>query len=272
MLLHGYTGSGAGQESYMQFEPLSDEKGFLYLHPDGTASSCLTEQFWNATDSCCNFCGDAVDDSAYLAAVIAEVQANFNVDPNRIHLIGHSNGGFMSYRMACDHADTIASIASLAGATWDDPTDCTPSEPVHALQIHGTLDGTILYGGGSITGVPYPGAVQTVETWATYDLCSLVPDTSLPPLDLDGAIPGDETTVSRYATGCTRGSAELWTIVGGGHIPVLSSTFSREVVDWLLDHPKSSVSVLPAADATWLMLALVSVGAAVVWRRNHPSG
>ena len=36
-----------------------------------------------------------------------------------------------------------------------------PSEAVHVLQIHGTQDGTILFNGGAINGVPYPSAFET---------------------------------------------------------------------------------------------------------------
>lgn len=263
VLLHGYTSSGAGQEAYMQFEPLSDEKGFLYLHPNGTVD-CLGDRFWNGTDACCDLCGSGVDDVAFLTAVLDEVQTSFNVDPTRIYLIGHSNGGFMSYRMACDRSNRIAAIASLAGATFDDPADCTPSAPVHTLQIHGTLDDTILYAGGTIGPVPYPGAVETAETWASTNGCSTVPDLSAPPLDLEANLPGAESTVARYETGCAGASSELWTIVDGGHVPALSSTFSREVVDWLLAHPKAaSPSALPTTSAGWLIAALASVGALV---------
>lgn len=262
MLLHGFGQNGANQDAYMQFSALADEFGFLYLYPDGTVGSItepivFSSSFWNATDQCCDFANTGVDDSGYLRAVLDETQTLFNVDTTRVFVIGHSNGGFMAYRMACDHADLIAGIVSLAGATYFTPGDCTPSEPVHILQIHGTLDDTSLYSGDSPNGVPYPGAVASVETWATYDGCSLVGDTSPPPLDLDAILAGDETTVTRYATGCsTSGSAELWTIVDGGHEPVLSTSFSREVTEHLFAHPKvAAVAAVPTlAPSGWLFL------------------
>jgi polyhydroxybutyrate depolymerase len=262
MLLHGYTSTGALQESYMQFETLADQEGFLYLHPDGTVN-CLGEQFWNATDACCEFCASGVDDVAFLSAVLDEIEAQLSVDTDRVYLIGHSNGGFMSYRMACDQANRIAAIVSLAGATWFDPLDCNPAEPVHVLQIHGDLDATILYPGGNILGTIYPSASVTTETWAGYAGCTLVPDTSSPNLDLEGAIAGSETTVARYEMGCMPGgSAELWTIVGGGHVPTLSGDFSSEVIDYLLAHPKpiATPAVPTLSDHLWLVLVLMSVG------------
>ena len=245
LLLHGYTSSGAIQESYMQFTPLADEFGFLYLHPDGRIETGGdANRFWSGTDACCNFYGAPDDDDDYLMDLINEMKWQYNVDPLRVYLIGHSNGGFMSYRMACDHSDTIAAIASLAGATFFDPLDCQPTEPVHVLQIHGTSDGTILYAGGDIIGTDYPGAVDTVEQWAAKNGCAIVADTSAPDIDLEANLAGTETTVTRYIVTCDPGgSAELWTIVGGSHVPALSATFSRQVVEFLYAHPKGPPAV-----------------------------
>lgn len=236
MLLHGYGASGAIQEAYMQFGPLAETRGFLYLAPNGTIDGA-GNRFWNATSACCDFGDTSVDDSAYLRALIEAVGTTLSVDPRRIYLIGHSNGGFMSYRMACDHPALITAIASLAGATWNNPAQCSPGVGVPVLQIHGTNDTTILYGGGSIFGVPYPGAVATVEQWATFAGCSLVPDNSAAPLNLDSSIPGPETLVSRYATACSGvGLGELWTIQGGSHTPALSGAFAPAVIDFLFQH------------------------------------
>ncbi len=152
----------------------------LYVYPDGTENR-IGRQFWNATEACCaGPVSDEVDDSAYLAAVIANVRSAYNVDPRRIFVMGHSNGGFMSYRMACDHADVVAAVASIAGATFADPDDCSPSEPVAALQVHGTDDGTIGYEGGENRGGTYPSATETVEMWAAYNGCDLTPDEPAP--------------------------------------------------------------------------------------------
>ena len=119
-----------------------------------------------------------VDDAAYLAGVITEIQASFDVDPKRIDVIGHSNGGFMSYALSCAHADKIAAMVSLAGATFLNPTDCAPTGPVAVLEVHGTADDTILYEGGTVdlgpgqSMAPYPGAEASVATWAKYDGCA----------------------------------------------------------------------------------------------------
>ncbi len=237
VLLHGYSATGALQTAYFSMIPASDARGFLFAAPDGLVDGS-GNQFWNATDACCNFYNNDVDDSAYLRSVVEDIEAAYNVDPKRIYFIGHSNGGFMSHRMACDHADKIAAIASLAGAMAEDVSLCQPSNAVAVLQIHGTVDDTIAYDGGNILGNGYPSAQQTVLDWVDLDHCSPVEDTSASPISVDATIAGDETTITKY-DGCDPGGhAELWTIAGGGHIPSLDSTFAEQVVDFLYAHPK----------------------------------
>ena len=242
VLLHGYTSSGAATEAYLQLASLADQRGFLYVTPNGTVDSG-GNPFWNATPACCDFDSSGVDDSAYLRDLMDAVKSVLAVDPTRVYVGGHSNGGFMSYRMACDHAETIAAIASLAGATFANAAACVPSHPVHALQIHGTNDTVIQFNGGAIGGVPYPSALGSAQTWAAYGGCDIA-STSGAPLDLDVTLPGAETTVQRFDDNCTAGgSSELWTIVGGTHVPFLGATFRTELMDWLEAHPKPALGV-----------------------------
>jgi polyhydroxybutyrate depolymerase len=143
--------------------------------------------------------------------------------------------------MACDHADLVAGIVSVAGAMWVDPKRCAPSGAVSVLEIHGTADAVIAYDGGVFHAgfPPYPGATTSVADWARFDGCATPGDASLAPLDLDRALPGAETSVTRYATGCRGASSvELWTVRGAGHSPTLSGAVAGKVLDFLLAHPK----------------------------------
>jgi polyhydroxybutyrate depolymerase len=238
ILLHGFGASGLLQELVFRLREVSEERGFLYLMPDGTLDAD-GKRFWNATDACCNRYGSEVDDVAYLRALIAEAKERFSVDPKRVYLVGHSNGGFMAHRMACDEAGAVAAVASLAGSTWLDPARCKPSEPVAVLQIHGTEDTSVLFEGELTSAeIGYPGADETTARWAELNGCDPTPQ-SAAPIDFSPDVDGPETTITRFTAGCDGASgAELWTMVGERHVPGLSKSFSPAIVDFFFDHAK----------------------------------
>jgi polyhydroxybutyrate depolymerase len=244
IFLHGYSSRGEQLDGYFGLRTAADQHGFVYATPDGTTDD-QGNKFWNATDACCNFDQRGVDDVAYLSSVIAEIQGKLAIDPKRIAVVGHSNGGFMAYRMACERADILASIVSLAGETYVDPADCTPSAPVSVAQVQGTADDVIRFdGGGPVSSVtkPYPGAKSTAETWATYGHCGKTASRLDAKLDLDanlerGSDPA-ETTIDEWS-GCDAGAAvQLWTIDGGGHVPALTPAFADAVARFVIAHPK----------------------------------
>lgn len=237
VLLHGYTASGDVQESYFKLAKVAEDKTFLYAYPDGTVDA-RGNRFWNAASSCCNFFGAKVDDVAYVTAVIDEMSAKHSVDPKRIYLVGHSNGGFMAHRMACELSGRIAAIVSLAGTLDQDTSACKPAAPVSVLQVHGDADGTIAYTGGSVaSGVPsFLGAREAVAFWAKADGCDPTLAAGGPDLDLDTGLAAADTNVLRHA--CARGAAELWTIRGGAHTPAFQADWAARVWGFLEAHPK----------------------------------
>ncbi len=243
VLLHGYTSSGQRQDSYFRVSNLANDYGFFLVAPDGTREPGGDQnRFWNASDACCNFYGTEVDDSGYIRSIIDEMKGRYNVDDKRVYLIGHSNGGFMSFRMAYEHSETIAAIASLAGANHMEERDA-PASPVHILQIHGTNDETIAFQGGDIQENRYPGALASVRRWASYNGCDQQRAVGRELRDLEASLPGHESGVLKYEIGCKPGgSAELWTISAGTHVPVLSDSFAAQIVEWLYAHPKTEES------------------------------
>lgn len=227
--LHGYTGDAQGAMDFLGLRPLADQRGFLVLAPQGTTDSD-GNTFWDASQACCNFEGSAVDDSAYLSGVIAEVTSAYRIEAARVYVVGHSNGGFMAQRFACDHADQVAAIASVAGALDADAV-CEPAEPVSMLQVHGTADDTIRYAGGQINGRPYTSAANTVARWRSIDGCPAAAKSGAR-LDADAEVEGDDLTAKTW-TGCGGGTAvALWTISDGDHVPTLTPAFTAALVDW----------------------------------------
>jgi polyhydroxybutyrate depolymerase len=230
ILLHGFADgmSGEVQEFLFRFRSQVEEQRFLYVLPTGTENPD-GGVFWNATNDCCDFHDQGIDDSAYLRGLVDEAIERYNVDEDRVYFSGHSNGHYMSYRMACDHADAVAAVAGLAGATWLDEANCEASEPVSHLHIHGDLDTSVPYEGDAEA----PGAVDTLTRWADRAGCGAL-DVDAERMELVDGIDGAETRVDRF-TDCGDESLELWTMEGAGHVPVMNSDFAVEVIGWMLE-------------------------------------
>ena len=219
LVLHGYGAGGAVNDLYMHLTSIADTKGFFFVSPDGTVDKS-GKRFWNANDGCCDFDGTNVDDVGYLMSLVKDIRAAYSIDPKRIYVMGHSNGGYMTNRLACDHAETFAAAVSWAGANWSDPAKCVPTAPIGFLQMHGTMDGTVPYGPGTDgpTKVAYAGAVGTVATWAAKNGCNPQLVATGESLHVSEGNPGADTKVSRHEGCQANGAAELWPVEGADHI------------------------------------------------------
>jgi polyhydroxybutyrate depolymerase len=240
VFFHGYGSSGVPHARAWGLEALADAKGFVLARPDGTIDA-RGSRFWNATDACCDFGHTDVDDVGFVGSLIDAAVARYNVDPKRVYVVGHSNGGFFAYRLACDLAPRIAAAVSVAGATWADRSRCHPASPVSIAQAHGTKDDIIRLGGGTVFDLPvppYPSVEATVAAWAAYDGCAGAIERTPKRLDLVPGLAGAETTVSAYG-GCPAGVAvELWSIDGGDHAPSFARAWSEALYAFFAAHSK----------------------------------
>lgn len=250
VMLHGYGADGASQENYyFKLTAMSEAKTFLYAYPNGmvgTVGWSAGYRFWNATDACCDFFHLNPDDVAFFDAVVDDISSKYNVDAKRIFVVGHSNGGFMAHRLACDRSSRVAAIVSIAGAQWLDPDNCRPDQLVSVVEMHGDQDVVggnnpypIDYNGGSTSEGAYPSAHQTVSTWAQKNGCSGTLADTGQLLDLVPSLPGAETRIDAF-TNCPPGiDVQLWTIQGGGHMDPLDTTaFGEAMWQFMMAHAK----------------------------------
>ncbi len=239
--LHGFGGNSAGHSIYMPLHERVNSDGFALLLPNGTADAD-GNRFWSATDWCCDFGETAVDDVAYLTGLVKKSSEILDVGP--VYFFGHSNGGFMSYRMACESLPGLRAVASLAGTGYPDATRCEGAAPVSVLHIHGDADEVVWFEGNN--GQPriagggepeyYAGALDMVMRWGERAGCDW-PEEPEPyaALDLDGYVPGAETQAYRLESGCDEGiNVELWVGKGSGHTPGYGDAFLDALVEWLL--------------------------------------
>jgi polyhydroxybutyrate depolymerase len=227
VVLHGFGANGFVQTAYFGLGDLPTEDKALLIAPDGTPNS-TGKLFWNADTACCDFEGQMPNDVAYIGGLIDDISADWPVDKSQVFVLGHSNGGYMAYRMACERADVIAAIGSLAGNASSAPSACTPSQKVNVVHLHGTLDSV----------VPYSGATPSVDQWAGKNGCGTT-RTAGTMFDLDTNVAGAETTAN-ITSGCpANGAVELWTMEGSSHIPVMNPTFATTIMDWFIAHKRS---------------------------------
>ncbi|MGI4872004.1 MAG: extracellular catalytic domain type 1 short-chain-length polyhydroxyalkanoate depolymerase [Janthinobacterium lividum] len=206
--LHGYGSNNQQQELYGDFRAIADTANFLVLHPNGTLDS-YGYRTWNTFTAPGS---GGPDDVAFLSALLTAIGQQYTLDPDRLYCTGLSNGGFMSYELACHLGTRIAAIASVAGsiATTRLGT-CTPAHPTPVLEIHGDADGTVPYLGNALF-TPVP---DVLTYWVTANSCVATPVVTAVP-DTD---PTDGCTATRSVWRGSQAGAvvEHLRIIGGGH-------------------------------------------------------
>lgn len=190
--VHGRTGSAAQQATITHAIAKSDAEGFVVIHPEATGSPTA----WNAGGGCCGAAyEDNVDDSGFVAALIDEAAARLCLDADRVYMMGLSNGGYLSHRLACEHGDKIAAIGPVAGVL--SLPGCAPARPMPMLIVHGTEDNI----------VQYSWEAPTVDFWVAKNGCTT---------ETQSYKNGAATCITHG--GCTDGAdVVMCTVTGGGH-------------------------------------------------------
>ncbi len=178
--LHGGGGNMHYQatEAYYHLISKSDQEGFIAVFPNGYSrlrSGKLAT--WNA-GICCGKARDVnSDDVGFIQKVVADIQTKANIDPKRVYANGMSNGGMMSYRLACELTDTFSAIAAVAGT--DGTQQCNPSKPISILHIHALDDDRVLFNGGSgvksQTHADFVSVPNTISKWVKLNACNPMP-------------------------------------------------------------------------------------------------
>lgn len=174
--LHGYGSTAIEQMNYTNFQDFTttEENNFILIHPQGAPLNTVltsSSSHWNSGGWTI---GSTVDDVDFIDTIISLISSKYNINTNRIYSTGMSNGGFMSYHLACNLSSKIAAIASVTGSmstqTYD---DCNPLNSTSILQIHGTLDGTVPLNGNSALGME--SIYDVIEYWRDFNSCLVDP-------------------------------------------------------------------------------------------------
>lgn len=205
LALHPLSGSAAQVQALSGWDELADNEGFVVVYPDGVGGS------WNAGECCGAAVQQQVDDVAFLTAVLDQVEASLDIDPDRVYVTGFSNGAMMSYRLACE----TGRFAALAPVGGDLRVPCADPEPASVLHVHGLAD----------TVVPF----QSSDTpWLQAGECGDPVATDVGPVHTSTAECADDRTV------------EVVTLTGVGHVwPSTADGFDTlsAVWDFFEEHP-----------------------------------
>ena len=200
--LHGYTSNAQQQQFYSGMDNTADAGGFIVCYPNGIDNS------WNVGLPG----GSSADDVSFLLDLVDSLAVDYNINYNRLYSCGMSNGGFMSYKLACEQGDKFAAIASVTGSIVPSQfEECAPIRKMPVMQIHGTADDVVAYNG---SGFNAP-VEDVVNFWVEQNECNLMADT----IAVENISTTDFCTAERIEyTDCEEDTEVVfYKIDGGGH-------------------------------------------------------
>lgn len=209
--LHGLSGSSAKQETYEDFRTIADTANFIIVHAEGLNQSPVTLINVPGWGSMSTVSAGAAD-IAFIMSLLDTMASHYTIDANRVYSAGYSQGGFLSYNLACQQNARFAAVASsCASLSLDNMAASNIVHPTPVMEIHGTTDNTIAYAGNST----YLHVDSLIKHWVCVNNCNATPTIdTLPDINLtDNCYPIHYV----YSGGTDGSTVELYKIKDGGH-------------------------------------------------------
>ena len=202
-VFHGFGGIASEFINTADMRDLAESKNFIVVYPQGLDLGG-TGSHWNCSNPSADNKSD-VDDIGFIENLIDQLIVDYPViDNKRIYAAGYSNGGFMSYYLACN-SKKFAAIGSVAGTMLDDSyQSCDAQFPTAMINIHGTDDFDVPYDGN----IYYPSIPEVVDWWKNFN--------TTPNEDL---LTNQDGSIEQYKYYNDAGDiyVEHIKIIGGGH-------------------------------------------------------
>ena len=163
-VFHGFGGIATQFINNADMRDLAESNNFIVVYPQGL-DLAGTGSHWNCSNPSADNKSD-VDDIGFIENLIDQLIVDYPViDSKRIYAAGYSNGGFMSYYLACN-SKKFAAIGSVAGTMLDDSyQSCNANFPTAMINIHGTNDFDVPYDGNTY----YPSIPDVVDWWKNFN-------------------------------------------------------------------------------------------------------
>lgn len=192
---HGFTSTMEKNYDYTKFNELAEQENFIVVHPQGL------KKRWNAiTKKSIN------KDIKMITSLINQLKNIYSIDEKRIYATGMSNGGYLSFLLACESSNKFAAVASVTGLMFPNVLkNCHPSKPVPVLQIHGTSDNI----------VKYQKVDEVLQFWITNNATDSQPIIA----NITDVNSEDNSTVTKYVYKNGKNNTEVhhFKVSGGSH-------------------------------------------------------
>ena len=178
--LHGGGGNGAQLAKSAGLIDEAAKEGFVLALPEGSSRFGKLET-WNAGGCCAYAMREKIDDIGFIRALIDDLERTQPVDPKRVYVVGMSNGGMMTERVAIELGGRIAGAAVFVGALFGN--EPRPVAAVPMLIVNAEKDEQVPIAGGASTtgivrrsqGMPYKPSRYAATFWATANRCTTNP-------------------------------------------------------------------------------------------------
>jgi polyhydroxybutyrate depolymerase len=100
--IHGRTNSNAMVQDYMKLEKYPE--GAIVVYPAGLWSGPYT---WHESENI-----------EYFDALLSKLSHNYCIKRNKVFLVGHSLGGYMTYKLGCLRGNIIRAISVVWGSSY----------------------------------------------------------------------------------------------------------------------------------------------------------
>jgi polyhydroxybutyrate depolymerase len=165
---HGHNSTDLKQARLSGFTKLADQQNFIVVYPQGVIGPD-GKTGWDAG----LHKDPKVNDVLFVSNLLSHLQDTLCVNPYRIYATGFSNGGGMTYVLACKLSARIAAFAPVSGSYIPPDGGCDPTRPVPIMEFHGTADPVVPYYGNIMKNEPP--IDLWLQDWATRDACTKGP-------------------------------------------------------------------------------------------------
>ena len=222
-VLHGSRSSGEQirQMAGYEFDVLAETNQYIPVYANGF------ENHWNDCRASAGYSANRldIDDVAHIGLLIDLFVQRHQIDPSKVFVTGHSNGGHMAYKLALEAPRMIRAVAALsANLPVDANLDCKKSGiPISLAIFNGTADTINPYYGGTVTlgSDASRGLVlttdETAQYWAElagYDVAA--PNRIVEYPQTDGM--PDTSVVATHWRGVKNVAVSLYRLQGSGHV------------------------------------------------------